>query len=243
MDRKPKKDKKIKKIETPPLPISSTPLIVFPLSRVRHDDLRTSGTLATAYDILRVGESMNSFEYALNKLNDYPHVMFTLHVYITDAPHLIEFIKMLEPYSNVERITLCVSHDISFKYADKEMKNFDRLVETLSEYLTDNKSVSTLCILGGIFTTEQFLDFLESIIGNTHIDTVDFVSGASIIDNETDRLVDIILQTNIRWFNWTANGSIPNPYQRTKIRSAVETSLDERLIPIKSKTKSAAKIT
>ncbi len=116
----------------------------------------------------------------------------------------------------------------------------DECMKQLGEYVQDNEHLERL-ILGYTQITDKGIEaFSEYLVGNTKLKVLDLSDNKEITDASVPDLIEIakkscITKIDIRYT------SISEEKQQ-EIEVLLEMPIDEREIPIKSNTKSAAKI-
>lgn len=116
----------------------------------------------------------------------------------------------------------------------------DEYIHYLGEYIQHNSHLENV-ILNNNNLTDKGVEILsEFIIGNTAIKSIDFHGIEEITNMSVPHLVNMVKKSAITGlFIWDTSLSEAG---QLKIKDALKISVDDREIPIKSNTKSAAKI-
>ncbi len=129
-----------------------------------------------------------------------------------------------------------VVSDLNLSYNEID----DECMNQLGEYVQDNQHLKILNISGNKITDKEIEIISEYLIGNTKLDDLDLGGNKGITDVSVPYLIEIAEKSCITevYLQYT---SISYAKQQ-EIEELLKIPIEEREIPIKSNTKSAAKI-
>ncbi len=116
----------------------------------------------------------------------------------------------------------------------------DECMKQLGEYIQDNKCIEKLRVRNNKITNKGIEIISEYLIGNTKLDELYFDDNNGITDASVPYLIEIAKKSCITEIDIRST-SISEEKQQ-EIEELLKIPIDEREIPIKSNTKSAAKI-
>lgn len=114
-------------------------------------------------------------------------------------------------------------------------------MKALVQFVQDNEHLEDL-MLNGRDINDTFFEMLsECLIGNTRLNMLGVIFNKSITDKSVPYFLEIAKKSHIKeTMLWKTSISADN---QQRIEDAFSTPIEEREIPLKSNTKSAAKIT
>ena len=117
----------------------------------------------------------------------------------------------------------------------------DECMKQLGEYLQGNEHLEQLDIRQNPEITDSGIEILsEHLIGNATLNELDLIGNINITDVSVPHLIEIAKKSCIADIGlWNTSISEENGHE---IEEALSVPFDEREIPIKSNTKSAAKV-
>ncbi len=116
----------------------------------------------------------------------------------------------------------------------------DECMKRLGEYVQDNEHFEVLSISYNMLTDNGIEILSEYLIGNTALKELDLNNNEGIVDASVPYIIEITMKSCITTI-YLEDTSISGEKQQ-EIKELLKIPIEEREIPIKSNTKSAAKI-
>ena len=116
----------------------------------------------------------------------------------------------------------------------------DECMNMLGEFIQYSETIEKITISRNIITDKGIEILSEHLIGNITLKTLDISGNEGITDKSLPYLIDIAKKTSVTSM-YIFNATLSKENQE-ELKKLVKIPIDEREIPIKSKSKSAAKI-
>lgn len=197
-------------------------------------------------DHLYVGLHSKSYKYVINTLKTSKRTNFILHIHLLNYESLATFFASLEDIKhigNVKEIRLSMAYGYRH-YPTSVDGDLFSFIKLLLNYMADNESLTKFIMITGAITHLVAFRFMEEISDCPQLKHVQLWSAMTPDKSLTELITNTIRKTNITKFIYHASYINEDGLENVKlINEACKIPLEEREIPIKSKTKSAAKIT
>ncbi len=116
----------------------------------------------------------------------------------------------------------------------------DDCMESMGEYIQDNQFLENVSLNRNKISDRAIKILSEYLVGNTILKSFSINDNQGITEVSAPLLIEVVKKSCIEYFD--ESGSLISREGSIKIHEALKIPIDQREIPIKSSTKSAAKI-